>query len=184
MDKFTFYLGVLILMLTLNVSISNAQTLEGGVDSVLIALEKGATNFSDVRGALTEIKAKAQMEFAKEEAAIEAERARLDRIQATLDKDREREAQMLYDEWVERAKANTKLMQAREDLHERELALKMKKTIFKDQLKQAEQKLLSTLGNHLKAQLDYHNSRMQLLKEQLQEVESMKLDEFEEIDNN
>ena len=50
----------------------------------------------------------------------------------------------------------------------------MEKVVFKDQIKQAEQKLLGTLANRLKEQLDYHNSRMELLKQQLQEVEQLK----------
>ena len=150
------------------------KKVEEGVSEVLNALSTGSANFTDLQGALNDLKTKAQAEFDKEQAAIDSEKARLDRTQAELDKDKDREAQMMYDEWVARSKANTKMMQAREVLHERELKLAMDKVILKDRLKQAEQKLLSTLAGELKKQLDYHNSRMELLKRQLKEVEEMK----------
>lgn len=157
--------------------ISYSQTdLEAGVDSVLAALAEGSGNFTDLKSVMINLKARAAAEFQKEQEAINAEGARLDRIQDELDKDKHREAQMMYDEWVERSKANSKLMLEREKLHERNLDLTMKKVVFKDQVKQAEQKLLSTVANHLKEQLDYHNSRMHLLKQQLGEVEEMQFE--------
>jgi len=163
---------------------SYSQTkLEEGVDSVLAALATGTGNFTGLKSAVMNLKARAAAEFQKEQNAIDDEGARLDRIQAELDKDKEREAQMMYDEWVDRSKANSKLMLEREKLHERHLDLTMKKVVFKDQLIQAEQKLLSTVASHLKEQLDYHNSRMQLLKQQLGEVEEMQFEVEEAMKN-
>lgn len=157
--------------------ISYSQTnLEAGVDSVLSALAQGTGNFTDLKSVMINLKTRAAAEFQKEQDAINAEQARLDRIQTELNKDKHREAKMLYDEWVERSKANSKLMLEREKLHERQLDLTMKKVVFKDQVKQAEQKLLATVANHLKEQLDYHNSRMLLLKQQLDEVKDMQFE--------
>ncbi len=157
----------------LSPSFTQAQV-EVGVDSVLAALDKGSDNFTGLNTALEDLRAKANQRFTKQQNEINAERIRLKNIEIELAKDIEREAQMMYDEWIDRAKANTKLMQEKELLHEKELSLKMEKVVFKDQIKQAEQKLLGTLGNQLKEQLDYHNTRMKLLKQQLQEVEQLK----------
>ena len=77
----------------------------------------------------------------------------------------------MYDEWVVRSKANKKLMIDREQLHERKLALTMRKTQFKDQIAQAEQKVVSAMANQTEEQMRIYNARMKLLKEQLGEVE-------------
>lgn len=174
MTKLIKNLLLLLLCSFLGLSPSFTQAQEVGVDSVLAALDRGSDNFTDLHTALADLRAKANQRFTKEQNEINAERTRLENIEIELAKDKEREAQMMYDEWVDRAKANTKLMQQKELLHQKELALKMEKVVFKDQIKQAEQKLLGTLANRLKEQLDYHNSRMELLKQQLQEVEQLK----------
>ena len=107
----------------------------------------------------------------KEQQAIDAEQARLERNQAELAKDTHREAQMMYEEWKERSKAISKLRMDEEKLHQKELALSMRKVLFKDQITQAEQKLVSALANQIEEQMRFHNARMVKLKEQLEEVE-------------
>ena len=144
------------------------------VSGVLKALEKGTANVSGLNSTLDDWKKTMAKEFENEQKAIDAERKRLDIIKQELDKDNHREAQMLYDEWTARSQANTKLMQGRELLHERELSLEMKKMTFGNQLKQAEQKLLSTVANELQEQLNYHNQQMESLKKQLKDIERLK----------
>jgi hypothetical protein len=84
---------------------------------------------------------------------------------------------------VARSQANTKLMQGRELLHERELGLEMDKMTFGNQLKQAEQKLLSTVANELQEQLNYHNAQMESLKQQLAEIKRLKRLAADKVDN-
>ena len=151
---------------------SIAQTKhEKGVESVLNALSSGTDNFEELSSKLNSLKKSAMADFETEQAAIDAEKARLDRNQAELDKDKHREAQMLYDEWKERSKTISTLRLDRELLHQKELALSMRKVQFKDQITQAEQKMVSALAGQIEEQMRSHNSRMKKLKEQLEEVE-------------
>ena len=148
-----------------------AQTqFDKGVDNVLEALNSGSDNFEELGSKINNLKSTAKAAFEQEQDAINKEQARIDRNQAELDKDKEREAQMMYDEWLVRSKANEKLMLDREQLHERRLALTMRKTQFKDQISQAEQKVVSAMANQIEEQMRIYNTRMKLLKEQLGEV--------------
>lgn len=148
-----------------------AQTnLDAGIDNVLKALTTGSDNFENLAEKINTLKKEAKAEFDKEQAAIDKEQARIDRNQAELDKDKHREAKMLYKEWVVRSKANEKLMADEEKLHEKKLALTMRETQFKDQIYQAEQKLVSAMAHQIEEQMRIHNARMVLLKEQLEEV--------------
>lgn len=143
---------------------------EKGVEAVLNALSSGTDNFEILSKKLTDLKKAAIADFDAEQKAIDAEQARIDRNQAELDKDKEREARMMYDEWKERSKAISKLRLDEEKLHQKELALSMRKVLFKDQIIQAEQKLVSALANQIEEQMRFHNARMNKLKEQLDEV--------------
>jgi len=143
---------------------------EKGVNSVLEALNTGTDNFEGLSDKLNQLKKSAMADFELEQTAIDAEQARLDRNQAELDKDKAREPQMMYDEWKERSKAISKLRLDREKLHQKELALSMRKVQFKDQITQAEQKMVSALASQIEEQMRFHNSRLKRLKEQLEEV--------------
>ena len=153
-----------------NVAIAQTKNEEGGVKSVLEALNSGTSNFEGLSGKLNELKKSAMADFEAEQEKIDAEQARLDKEQAKLDKDKHREAQMMYDEWKERSKVISKLRMDREQLHQKKLALSMRKVQFKDEITQAEQKMVSTLANQIEEQMRTHNARMKKLKEQLEEV--------------
>lgn len=165
---------LLLVVLIFQTNFLFSQTEPADVSSVLAALSKGTNNVTDLDSTLFDWKARMVKEFNEEQKMIDTERHRLDIIKQELEKDRHREAQMMYDEWVARSKANTKLMQGRELLHERELTLEMSKMTFRNQLKQAEQKLLSTVANELQEQLNYHNAQMESLKKQLADIELLK----------
>jgi hypothetical protein len=165
---------LLIILLIFQTNFSFSQTESTDVSGVLEALNQGTDNVAGLDSILLNWKTTMTKEFNDEQKAIDNERRRLDIIKQELDKDNHREAQMMYDEWVARSQANTKLMQGRERLHERELALEMSKMTFGNQLKQAEQKLLSTVANELQEQLNYHNQQMESLKKQLADIEKLK----------
>ena len=167
-------LALLTILLIFQPNFLFSQTEPTDVTGVLEALSKGTNNVAGLDSILLNWKATMAKEFKEEQQAIDNERNRLDIINQELDKDNDREAQMMYDEWVARSQANTKLMQGRELLHERELALEMSKMTFGNQLKQAEQKLLSTVANELQEQLNYHNAQMESLKKQLAEIKRLK----------
>lgn len=165
---------LLIILLIFQTNFLFSQTESTDVSGVLEALNQGTDNVAGLDSILLNWKATMTKEFNDEQKAIDNERRRLDIIKQELDKDNHREAQMMYDEWVARSQANTKLMQGRELLHERELGLEMDKMTFRNQLQQAEQKLLSTVANELQEQLNYHNQQMESLKKQLADIEKLK----------
>jgi hypothetical protein len=169
MNKSNILLFVTILLFQ-QFAIAQTKT-EKGVESVLDALSSGTDNFEGLSDKLNMLKKGAMADFETEQAAIDAEQARIDRNEAEINKDKHREAQMMYDEWKERSKAISKLRMDKEQLHQKKLALSMRKVQFKDQITQAEQKMVSTLANQIEEQMRSHNNRMKKLKEQLEEVE-------------
>lgn len=151
---------------------SNAQTkLDEGINNVLSALNSSTSDFEELGAKINLLKKNALEIFQAEQVIIDKEEDRINRNQAGLDQDKSREPQMMYDEWVVRSKANEKLMRDKELLHEKKLALAMRKVVFKDKITQAEQKLISTMGNQMEEQMRYYNSRMKILKQQLKDVE-------------